>query len=282
MMSMANKLESPSAERNRGPIWELVIRDRLLRDVNATDASTTASSVNVLEVAAGAGVHTQYFTQQLADRKIPVNWQSTDPETSALKSQEAYIEEIAGITSKNEGSQPCWRNYETVNFAKPLPLTLDENGICETTTESAIEDQSIDWIWNINMIHISPWTATQGLMKMAGTKLKPKSGRLILYGPYRVNGYTVESNLCVTKFPSHIVVRFRSLSFRFPSFSLLTFLKLIILDRKFEEWLKAKDPSYGVRNLEDVVAEASKYGLEVEDTIEMPANNLSVILRKKN
>eukprot|EP00977_Amphora_coffeiformis_P011070 scaffold2655_cov179-Amphora_coffeaeformis.AAC.3 len=103
----------------------------------------------------------------------------------------------------------------------------------------------MDWIWTINMIHISPWAATQGLMKMAGTKLKPKSGRLILYGPYRVNGFTVESNL------------------------------------KFEEWLKAKDSSYGVRNLEDVVAEASKHGLELEDTIEMPANNLSVILRKR-
>ena len=50
--------------------------------------------------------------------------------------------------------------------------------------------------------------------------------------------------------------------------------------RKFDGWLKAKDPSFGVRNLEDVIAEAAKHGMELEDTLEMPANNLSVILRK--
>uniref|UniRef100_A0A6S8JX34 Methyltransferase type 11 domain-containing protein n=1 Tax=Amphora coffeiformis TaxID=265554 RepID=A0A6S8JX34_9STRA len=236
------KLESPSAERNRGPIWDLVVEARLLKDVDATTISTP---LNALEVAAGSGVHTQFFAQQLASRKILVTWQSTDPEASALASQEAYIEEIAGPSSKSDEDKTYWRTCETVNFGKPLALTLDENGIRETSTESAIADQSMDWIWTINMIHISPWAATQGLMKMAGTKLKPKSGRLILYGPYRVNGFTVESNL------------------------------------KFEEWLKAKDSSYGVRNLEDVVAEASKHGLELEDTIEMPANNLSVILRKR-
>ena len=50
--------------------------------------------------------------------------------------------------------------------------------------------------------------------------------------------------------------------------------------RKFDGWLKAKDPSFGVRNLEDVIAEAAKHRMELEDTLEMPANNLSVILRK--
>lgn len=56
----------------------------------------------------------------------------------------------------------------------------------------------------------------------------------------------------------------------------------LLLYRKFEEWLKAKDPVFGVRNLEDVVAEAAKHGLELETKIEMPANNLSVILRKQS
>ena len=190
---MANKLESPSAERNKGPIWEQVFEGRLLKDV---DTTTTPTPVNVLEVAAGSGVHTQFFAQQLANRKIPVIWQSTDPETSALASQEAYIEEISVLQSSEEGGK-YWRTCETVKFGKPIRLTLDESGICETSTESVITDQSVDWIWNVNMVHISPWEATQGLLKMAGIKLKPKSGRLILYGPYRVNGSTVESNLYV-------------------------------------------------------------------------------------
>jgi hypothetical protein len=49
---------------------------------------------------------------------------------------------------------------------------------------------------------------------------------------------------------------------------------------KFEEWLKAMDPNYGVRNLEDAVALATANGLELVETIEMPANNLSVVFRK--
>ena len=53
------------------------------------------------------------------------------------------------------------------------------------------------------------------------------------------------------------------------------------MHRNFDLRLRATDPSYGVRNLEDVVAEAAKHGIKLEETIEMPANNLSVILRKK-
>lgn len=185
---MAHKLESPSAERNKGPIWEQVFEDRLLKDMD----KTSLQPWKVLEVAAGSGVHTQFFGMKLADAKIPVVWQSTDPESSALASQEAYIEEITLPPREKDGT--CWRLCETVQFGKPLPLTLDANGICESSTASAIADESLDWMWSINMIHISPWTATQGLMRVAGSKLK-SDGRLILYGPYRVNGSTVESNL---------------------------------------------------------------------------------------
>jgi hypothetical protein len=102
----------------------------------------------------------------------------------------------------------------------------------------------MDLIICINMIHISPWQATVGLMKAAEKLLKP-GGVLYCYGPFKEKGSAVESNL------------------------------------NFDLWLKARDPSYGVRNLEDVVEEARKHGLILVDRIEMPANNLSTIYQKR-
>lgn len=65
------------------------------------------------------------------------------------------------------------------------------------------------------------------------------------------------------------------------SFSLLHGLLNRFFFSNFDQFLKAKDPSYGVRNLEDVIEEAKKQGLVFVEKIEMPANNLSVIFRKQ-
>ena len=48
----------------------------------------------------------------------------------------------------------------------------------------------------------------------------------------------------------------------------------------FDESLKARDGEWGLRNLEDVVAEAEGHGFALESVTPMPANNLSVVLRK--
>jgi len=76
----------------------------------------------------------------------------------------------------------------------PLSLTLDAEGIVEPETASVLDEQDLDLIICINMIHISPWDATRGLMNLAGTKLR-KGGVLFCYGPYKVGGTAVESNL---------------------------------------------------------------------------------------
>jgi hypothetical protein len=54
-----------------------------------------------------------------------------------------------------------------------------------------------------------------------------------------------------------------------------------LLPRRFEEWLKSLDPSFGVRNLEDVIDAATAEQLSFVEKVEMPANNLSVIFQKK-
>jgi len=96
----------------------------------------------------------------------------------------------------------------------------------------------------INMIHIAPWAACVGLMAGAARTLPP-GGVLYLYGPYKEGGaHTADSNL------------------------------------RFDIDLQTRDPSWGVRNLEDVVALAAGHGLRHVETVTMPANNRSLVLVK--
>jgi len=101
-----------------------------------------------------------------------------------------------------------------------------------------------DVILCINMIHISPWEATLGLMQKAGDLLN-QGGFLYLYGPYRRFGaHTAPSN------------------------------------ESFDAFLKEKDPRFGVRDLEEVEALATENGLTRTQLIEMPANNFSVVFQR--
>lgn len=105
--------------------------------------------------------------------------------------------------------------------------------------------EDIDLVININMIHIAPWTACLGLLDGASAVLKP-GGVLFMYGPYKVGGsHTAPSNEA--------------------------------FDREF---LRARDPNWGLRDLDEVVAEARARGLDHQETVAMPANNLSVIYRR--
>ena len=107
-----------------------------------------------------------------------------------------------------------------------------------------------DVVLCINMIHIAPWEACLGLLDGAANILgassrsRPGSGILALYGPYRRGGaHTAPSNAA------------------------------------FDESLRSRNPAWGVRDLETVVEEAAARGFTLEDVVEMPANNLTVILR---
>ncbi|MGM0983978.1 MAG: DUF938 domain-containing protein [Pseudomonadota bacterium] len=96
----------------------------------------------------------------------------------------------------------------------------------------------------INLLHISPWTVAQALMAGAGSSLVP-GGVLYLYGPFRREGrHTAASNA------------------------------------SFDLDLQARDPRWGIRDLEAVSAEAERCGLGLERVVAMPANNLSVVLRR--
>ncbi|OYY87003.1 MAG: hypothetical protein B7Y61_05655 [Rhizobiales bacterium 35-66-30] len=97
----------------------------------------------------------------------------------------------------------------------------------------------------INMIHIAPPSATQALLRGAGTVVAP-GGILFLYGPYRREGrHTSPGN------------------------------------EAFDARLRAENPQWGVRDLEDVVQRAHDLGFDLDQVHDMPANNLSVIFRKR-
>jgi SAM-dependent methyltransferase len=169
----------------------------------------------VLEIAAGAGEHAVHNAAALPG----LVWQPTDPLAEALASIAA------------------WRAWAGLpNLLEPLSLDAAD-------PESWPVEQA-DAIVNINMIHISPWAATLGLMAGAGRVL-PAGGVLYLYGPYIEEGVgTAPGNLA------------------------------------FDASLKARDPAWGLRRKEDVAAAARAHGLALEARVAMPANNLSLVLRK--
>ncbi len=169
----------------------------------------------VLEIAAGAGEHAVYNAAAFPG----LQWQPTDPDPDALASIAA------------------WRAHAALPNLL-LPLQLD------ATAPEAWPVDRADAIVNINMIHISPWAATQGLMTGAG-RLLPVGGSLFLYGPYIEPGIeTAPTNL------------------------------LFDLD------LKARNPAWGLRRLDEVTALAAQHGLELAERLSMPANNLGLIFHK--
>ena len=102
-----------------------------------------------------------------------------------------------------------------------------------------------DAIVAINMVHIAPWSATLGLMGGAGRLLGP-GGVLFLYGPFREGGrHTAPSNA------------------------------------DFDTSLRARNVEWGVRDIEEVSACAAANELDLTERVEMPANNLSLVLRKR-
>src|SRR5208282_2450427 len=103
---------------------------------------------------------------------------------------------------------------------------------------------SADGIICINMVHISPWEATVGLIKGAAAKL-PSASPLYLYGPYIREGFaTAPSN------------------------------------QAFDRSLRDHNPKWGLRDLEAVAATARSVGFSAPVITDMPANNLSVVFRR--
>lgn len=168
-----------------------------------------------LEIASGSGEHVVHFAAAFPG----LAWQPSDPDSDALGSIAAWADESGAP-----------------NILEPIALDA---------AATAWPISHADALLCINMVHISPWAATKGLIAGAARVLGA-GAPLYLYGPYLREGVeTVPSNLA------------------------------------FDESLKARNPDWGLRRLEDVVAVAEANGFALERVVDMPANNLSVIFRRR-
>ena len=169
----------------------------------------------VLEVASGTGEHAVFF----AARFPALEWQPSDPDAQALASIAAYR-----------------ADYRGNNLASPVRLDAAAPATWPITQAAAI--------LCINMVHISPWAASEGLFRGAGRVLGP-AAPVILYGPYREAGVeTAPSNLA------------------------------------FDQSLKARNPAWGLRDLAAIDRLAQDAGFARTARHQMPANNLALVYRR--
>jgi len=169
----------------------------------------------VLEVACGAGEHALAFARALPG----LIWTPSDPDPDALASAHA------------------WRMEGPTNLMPPIRLDATDGATWPDTTFQAV--------YCANMVHISPWAATEGLMRLAGQVLTNPGGLLALYGPYlEADVETAPSNLA------------------------------------FDESLQARDPAWGLRQRDDVVGIGRDNGLTLTLRVPMPANNLMLLFRR--
>ncbi|SFD05112.1 Protein of unknown function [Bosea sp. CRIB-10] len=168
----------------------------------------------VLEVASGSGEHAVYFAGAFPN----LIFQPSDPDQAALASIDAWA---------GESALPNLRSAIRLDATAPRwPIAAADAILC------------------INMIHISPWAATEGLIRQAA-QLLPTGGPLYLYGPYRQHDVPLAASNAV-----------------------------------FDDSLRRRNPKWGLRELDAVAELARAAGFGEAVVTAMPANNLSVVFRK--
>lgn len=200
-------ISSPAALRNRDPILEV-----LRRHLPAEGA--------VLEIASGSGEHVVHFAAALPELVFQPS--DPDPQSRASIAARATASGLANVRAPLaiDAAAPDWQVPGEI--AKALVA-----------------------IACINMVHISPWSATLGLLDGAA-RLLPRRGLLYLYGPYRRDGrHTAPSN------------------------------------ESFDQDLRARNPQWGVRDVKDLEQEARRRALLLHEIVDMPANNMSLVLRRE-
>jgi len=170
----------------------------------------------VLEIASGSGEHAVHFAGLFTN----LDWQPSDPDKEAIASIIAYLSEYKGGNLR-------------------LPMVLD------ASAPDSWEVRQADAIVCINMVHISPWEATEGLFKGAARILSGKDLPIILYGPYfEQEVETAPSNLA------------------------------------FDESLRSRNGQWGIRHAEDLDRVAAQNGFTRTARHQMPANNIMLVYRR--
>lgn len=210
MVSQMTAPDLPSAAMRHAPA---TARNR--EPIGAVLRDVLPARGTVLEIASGTGEHAVHFAGRFPD----LRWQPSDPDPDAITSIEAW--------AADSGADNL------------LPPVILDAAAATWPIDAA------DAILCINMVHISPWAATEGLMRGAA-RLLAAGAPLVLYGPYRRAGVVTAAS-----------------------------------NEAFDQSLRARDPAWGLRDLEAVQAEAERRGLGFDRLVEMPANNLTLVFRRR-
>ncbi|KAL1500484.1 hypothetical protein AB1Y20_013141 [Prymnesium parvum] len=226
---MAEVEHHPSALRNRQPILEQLLR------ICGADAQGLA-----LEVASGTGCHVEAFAPAFPN----LTFQPSEYVVVGVDSEERAAE--YGKIGSRRGL-PELENIDGVGctkFANVLPaVALDVSAPWSDWPSSVrAKEGEHTLVFCSNTLHISPWECTTGLAAGAGKALA-KEGKLLIYGPFKVNGNFVGEDGGAG-------------------------------NANFDASLRQRNPLWGIRDLEEVASVAAKAGLTLHEKVAMPANNL--------
>ena len=148
------------------------------------------------------------------------------------------------LNQRHVKSIEAWRVHSGLpNIRSPLRIDLSDPGWCPEM-RSGQGPTNLAAVFCANVIHIAPWTVAEGLFAGVGRYLRA-DGKLFLYGPFKRDGkHTALSNAV------------------------------------FDTSLREGNPDWGVRDIGDVETLARGAGLGLVDTIEMPANNLTLVFAR--
>ncbi|KAK9840577.1 hypothetical protein WJX81_002591 [Elliptochloris bilobata] len=169
----------------------------------------------VLEIGSGSGEHVVHFAQALPG----LRWQPSDADREACE------------------SVASWTRAAQVEDRVLPPLHFDASAAWPPMEPLAA-------ILSINMVHIAPYAACEGLFRGAAAALPP-GGPLCLYGPFLTGQGDAPSNI------------------------------------SFDRMLRRHDPAWGVRSLQAVQATAAEQGLALDEMVEMPSNNLLLVFKPR-
>lgn len=202
----SKKIVYESSESNKIPILEVLQKyfDKYLDG-------------QVLEIASGTGQHISYFAAHFPR----LTFQPSENDTSLFDSIKAYAEETP-----------------TKNVKDPIRINITD----DWATWNVPND--FDYVININMIHVTPFSCTLALFKNVCGVLKIK-GLLITYGPYANNGVLEPKS-----------------------------------NKDFDRSIRARDPECGVRDIQDLVRVAEPHGMKIVKIHDMPANNKCLVWKK--
>ncbi|XP_067637766.1 UPF0585 protein CG18661 isoform X2 [Eurosta solidaginis] len=209
----STKRTHPTADRNCKPISEAFLQQVDLRGIH----------LKLLEISAGYGQHAGY----LAPLTPNITFYTSEYDRSMFSSIKGYAADCA-----------------TKNIREPWFIDISKHPN-EWVKQYGLKNESFDYLLNINMLHITPWSCAIGLFQNAGYLLKP-NGKLFTYGAYIINGVLEpQSNI------------------------------------NFDKYLRSCNSDWGIRDVADLKKLGVEYKIELLATVDMPSNNKFLIWQKR-